>query len=232
MKKNKFLNKIIIVITLALITSSFLIKYYSTKISPLLINYADSKIKQITLDIINVSVSKAIENNYPNSILNIERDSNNDIELITYNTKEVSTFLGVISQNIEKQIQKLETGDIENLDISPYILNNYYKDTLIYTIPIGAASQNIFFSNLGPQIPIKLKLDGDIVTGITTNIKNYGINNALLQLDIKIEADIQIILPFNHKVTTITFETPLSIELINGKIPGYYYGTGLEYKES
>lgn len=231
MKKNKLLKKILFIITLAIIASSFLIKYYSDKISPLLIDYVDSKVRQITLAIINESLTEAIDSNYPNNILNIKRNSTNDIELINYNTKEVSKFLGVISDKAEEKIQKLEKGDIENLDISTYLLDNYSNENLIYSIPLGVASQNIFLSNLGPKIPIKLKLNSDIITGIKTQIKDYGINNALLELDINIEAEIQIILPFNHKISTITFTTPLSIELINGKVPSYYYGNNLEYQE-
>lgn len=231
MKKNKLLKKILFIITLAIIASSFLIKYYSDKISPLLIDYVDSKVRQITLAIINESLTEAIDSNYPNNILNIKRNSTNDIELINYNTKEVSKFLGVISDKAEEKIHKLEEGDIENLDISAYLLDNYSNENLIYSIPLGVASQNIFLSNLGPKIPIKLKLNSDIITGIKTQIKDYGINNALLELDINIEAEIQIILPFNHKISTITFTTPLSIELINGKVPSYYYGNNLEYQE-
>ena len=41
--------------------------------------------------------------------------------------------------------------------------------------------------NLGPKVPIKLRLDGNVITSIETNVKSYGYNSALIEISIKIE---------------------------------------------
>ena len=71
-----------------------------------------------------------------------------------------------------------------------------------------------------------------MTTGVKTTIKDYGINNALIQLDLTIDANIQIILPFASKITKVSFTTPITIDMINGKIPTYYLGKELEYKNN
>ena len=41
--------------------------------------------------------------------------------------------------------------------------------------------------NLGPKIPVKLSLVGDVVTGFSTDVTEYGINNALIKLMIDVK---------------------------------------------
>jgi sporulation protein YunB len=235
MKKNKkippLLKKIIFIIFLAIILSYFLIKYYSQKITPTLIEYAEIQTKEIALKIISTSYNEEISTNYPTNILNITRTSDNDIELINYNTKVVSEFLKTISNNIENNLHNLETGNLEKLGLAKEDIDNISKEGIIYNIPLGVATNNTFLSNLGPQIPLKIKINNDVVASTKVNITNYGINNALLELDLIIEANIQVILPFTSKVANVVYTTPLSIELINGKIPNYYL-SGLEYKNT
>lgn len=232
-KKYKLIKNTTIIISLAIILSYFLIKYYSSQIAPSLIEYAESKTKRIIINIINDSLTEELEKNSSQNILNISRNSNNDIELINYNTKELTKILNQISNKIEHNIYLLETGQMENFLTYSNNEDNFYHDKLIYNIPIGIATNNIFLANLGPKIPLKLKLNNNVITSINTNIKEYGINNALLELNITIEANIQIILPFTHKITTIKLSSPIAIKLLTGKIPGYYYHQpGLEYKNN
>lgn len=180
----------------------------------------------------NKSLSDELSKGFPKNIVTITRNSNNDIELINYDTKTLTNFLGEVSSNIEKNLDILETGNLEDLNLSGEELNNYYGKGLIYNIPLGHATNNIFLARLGPKIPLKLKTNSTMTTGIKTNVKDYGINNAIIELDLTIEANIQIILPFASKVTEVTFTTPLSIDMINGKIPSYYLGSELEYKNN
>lgn len=230
MKKNTLLIKLLIIIFLSFIISIFIVRYYSIKITPRLLKYAEIKTKEITLKIMNKSLSEEISEYFPNDILNITRNNNNDIEMINYNTQKLTKFLGGISTNIENNLDILETGDIKELNLSTEELNSFYGKGLIYNIPLGQATNNIFISELGPKIPLKLKINNNMTTGVKTIIKDYGINNALVELDLTIDANIQIILPFASKITKITFTTPLTIDMINGKIPNYYLGGELEYK--
>lgn len=230
MKKNTLITKLLITIFLSFTISIFVVKYYSNKITPLLLNYAEIKTKEITLKIMNKSLSEELSKGFPNDIIKITRNNDNNIEMINYNTEKLTKFLGGISTNIEKNLDILESGNIKDLNISTEEVNSSYGKGLIYNIPLGHATNNIFLSGLGPKIPLKLKINNTMTTGVKTDIKDYGINNALIELDLTIDANIQIILPFASKITKTTFTTPLSINMINGKIPSYYLGQELEYK--
>ncbi len=232
MKKNTLFIKLLITIFLSFIPSILIVKYYNDRITPQLLRYVEIKTQEITLKIMNKSLSEEISEYYPNDILKIIKNENNDIEMINYNTQKLTEFLGGISANIEKNLDILETGYLEDLNLTTEELNNYYGKGLIYNISLGQATNNIFLSGLGPKIPLKLRINNNMTTGVKTTIKDYGINNALIQLDLTIDANIQIILPFASKITKVSFTTPITIDMINGKIPTYYLGKELEYKNN
>ena len=81
-------------------------------------------------------------------------------------------------------------------------------------------------SNLGPVIPIRLHYMGDVNSNITTKITQYGINNALVEIGVKLEMTAQIILPFITDKMTLECDIPLAIKMIQGSVPNYY-GSGL-----
>ena len=79
---------------------------------------------------------------------------------------------------------------------------------------------------MGPKIPVRVEFVGSVLTNINTTIKEYGINNALIEMVIQIELKEKIILPILSKEILITNEVPVSYKIINGNIPNYY-GEGI-----
>ena len=76
--------------------------------------------------------------------------------------------------------------------------------------------------NLGPKIPVKLSLVGDVVTGFSTDVTEYGINNALIKLMIDVKVDTRIILPIISEEINIDASIPIAMKVVQGKIPDYY----------
>ena len=92
------------------------------------------------------------------------------------------------------------------------------KDGIVTYVPLFSGSKNIFFSNLGPKVPIKLILDGNVITSLQTNVKEYGYNSALIEISVRIEANTEVILPFkttNEKIVNIV---PISIKIVEGDV--------------
>lgn len=79
-------------------------------------------------------------------------------------------------------------------------------------------------SNIGPKIPIKFSLIGDVTTNLKTDVKEYGINNALLNVSIEIIVNFRVSLPFTSDKITINNVFPISMKVIQGSIPSYYSG--------
>ena len=79
---------------------------------------------------------------------------------------------------------------------------------------------------IGPKIPIKLKMVGNVTSGITTEVEEYGINNSLITISMEVCVEIQVVLPLTTDYVSITNYIPLAIKLIQGKVP-VYYGDGI-----
>ena len=63
---------------------------------------------------------------------------------------------------------------------------------------------------------------GDVVTGFSTDVTEYGINNALIKLIIDVKVDTRIILPIISEEINIDASIPIAMKVVQGKIPDYY----------
>ena len=65
---------------------------------------------------------------------------------------------------------------------------------------------------------------GNIESKITTNLKEYGINNLVLETYIDINVDTNILLPYTSGIVKVNYEVPIIKKVIEGKIPSVYGG--------
>ena len=192
----KTTSYLIIIFIITLTLSYFLTKYYSKKISKPIYSYAESEAKRLTTTIINDAISKQNLNYNEEDLYKIEKNNNNEIQLINFNTKEVTKLLSNITNLIEDNIENINNREDKLNDISQNHNITRAKDGLIYELPLGAVTGNIFLNSLGTKIPLKLQIIGDVISEVDSNVSEYGLNNALLKIDIKITINTRIIMPF------------------------------------
>ena len=231
LKKRKNLTKkekIIYIITLIMIFSFLLIFFIDKKISPILMIYAEKKSKSIA----SIMISEAVNNNVFSEIskddLFIERkDKNGKVLSTDFNPVIVNTVLNKITIYVQNYLEQLESGSIEKLELSKTVLNSYdlekLKKGVIYEFPSGIIFNNSLLSNLGPKIPVKINLNGDVITDIKTEVQSYGINNALIKVSANVKVYMQVIIPFKTKEIIVESNVPIVMKLVEGNVPSYYY---------
>ena len=79
--------------------------------------------------------------------------------------------------------------------------------------------------NFGPKIQIRLDIVGDVLSELETEVKPYGINNALVEVRVKLNAHARVILPLTTKEIDVNNVIPISINIVNGSIPEAYIAT-------
>ena len=128
---------------------------------------------------------------------------------------------------MQNYLEQLESGGIEELELSSTILSSYdlekLKKGIIYEIPSGIVFRNSLISNLGPKIPVKINLNGDVITDINTEVMSYGINNALIKVSVNVKVYMQVIIPFKTKEIVVEANIPVIMKLVEGNVPSYYY---------
>ena len=220
-KKIKKKNIILIIILLVIITVTLLLKTISSYVNPILMEYAKVEATKLSSIILNNATKKNIDNFNIENLFIITKEKDN-IKTIDFNSKEVNKLLTNITYYIQDYFKKIEEGNLNDLELGYYYDNNNLKKGIIYEIPIGALSGNSLLTNIGPKIPVKINLYGEIISKIETKITNYGINNALIEVFVNINIKTKVILPFTSEINDIKISIPIAIKLIEGNVPNYY----------
>lgn len=226
-KKNLFF--ILLLVTIISIFS--LLFYISKKIEPILLETAELEVNKFSTIIVNKAISQVLEDKIKaDNIFEMSKNKNDEIQTIDFNPVIVNQILSVATTVVQSNLKLLESGELESIGVydmgfSKNRINDLEKG-IIMRIPMGVVSNNSLFSNLGPKIPIRLHYLGDVNSNITTNITQYGINNAMIEVGIHIEMTAQIILPLMTKKKVLDYNIPVVIKIVQGIVPSYY-GNGL-----
>ena len=225
-KKNKIINTIIIIFIFLVLFIIIFINYYSNKSKDVLMAYAESETRKLTILVINKAITKQMSDSWTNDIFDVVYNNQGEIILIDFNSQNTSKILSTMTNLIELNLRAIEEGKIDMLELPNNSLEAYDMDLLdkgiITYIPFGITTCSSLLYNLGPKIPVKLSLLGDVVTGFSTDVTEYGINNALIKLMIDVKVDTRVILPIISEEITINASIPIAMKVVQGKIPDYY----------
>ncbi|MGM9876880.1 MAG: sporulation protein YunB [Bacilli bacterium] len=225
-KRNNILFLMLLIITLVIILSFMLINYCSKKAYPILKSYAEAETKKLTILIINKAVTKQLYNMDVEELFKVTYNKDGEIILIDFDTKKTSKILSNMTSLVELNMRAVEEGKIDMLELPENSLSNYNMDLLskkiICEIPFGLVTGSNLLANVGPKIPVKISLVGDVSTNFSTEVVEYGINNALLKVMINIKVTTKVILPISSEELTIDANIPIGMKVIQGKIPNYY----------
>lgn len=220
-KFNKFL-----IIFISLVILIFLsLKFINSKVNPVLLDYAEMESRKLASIIINDAINQNVAKSNIDDMFIITKDGD-EIKSIDFNPIIVNQILTQTTSLIQSNLKYLEQGKIELLNLTNEALIDYNQDKLkqgiIYEIPSGVIFGNSFLANIGPKIPVKFSLVGDITSYVNTQVTDYGINNALIEVNVVLDLSIQIILPFITNKININTSVPIALKLIQGNVPNYY----------
>ena len=182
-------------------------------------DYSISEMKRITSIIINRSINSDILDKEDMNSLFVINKEDNEIMTISLDSIIVNKLTDIISDACEDNLRLVEEGNYQELKEKFNIGEEYFY------VPSGIIFKNTLFSSIGPKIPINLKIVGNVTSNIKTDVKEYGINNSLITISSEITVEMMIILPFSSDYISITNLVPISIRLIQGKVPQIYGGS-------
>ena len=228
-KKRSKKNIIILLFILLVIVIFFSMYMMNHVLSPFLEKYARAEMKKISNLILNQSLSKEVraDMNVDNLYV-LHKDSNGTITSVDLNSAVVNELLGRVTKKVSQDFKLVEQGKVDQLTYYQDVFDDTMMDKkalkkgVVFYIPTGLAFKNVFLSNLGPKIPVRFRLTGEIGSNLETKITNYGINNALIKLMIDVKVDTRIILPIISEEINIDASIPIAMKVVQGKIPDYY----------
>ncbi len=140
------------------------------------------------------------------SFLNVIKNKNEEIIEVTYDIEKCEQIMNYVTQKMSESIENI-TGDGYTM---------FVPSLSIFDWPL--------LTNLGPKIPVKIVLTDVAMGNIRTEIREYGINNALLEIYIDIDVKIAPVLLSQAETKSKKYSFLLSSKLITGKVPDLYNG--------
>lgn len=139
-------------------------------------------------------------------LFKVIKNKNDEIVEVIFDIKKSEDVMNNLTKQMTNSIQKK--------------INDGY---LLY-VSVGSMFDSPLLSHLGPKIPVKVDLTDVAMGSVRTKIKEYGINNALLEVYIDIEVKTAPVLLSKHKPIVKKYSFLLSSKIISGKVPDYYGG--------
>lgn len=217
-KNRKKVDKHLYIIIFIFLVTFILLKLFTIKSSPLLMEYAENKSKNIINTLVNNSLNKII-NKSEIKIIDVEKNNQGDIVNINFNNNVMNEILYKVTDNLLNDIYILEKKTKKNINDK-----HVPKEDYIYFIPIGIINNIPILTNIGPKIPFKIEIISSTENNIVNNVKEYGINSSLVEIVLNIKIQIEVILPFQSKTIFVNKNIILESKIIQGKIPQYYGG--------
>lgn len=216
----KKLGIFFLILIIVLILSIIILKMINDKIAPRVMDYSIGEMKRISSTIVNRSVNyDLLEQVNLDELFVVTKSREEEVISITLNSSIVNQITDLISDACEDNLRLIEEGKFSELKKKFNIGEEYFY------VPSGIMFNNSVLSQIGPKIPINLKIIGNVTSGINTDVKEYGINNSLITVSVEIKVELMVILPFSSDYVSVTNYIPIAIKLIQGKVPDLYGGS-------
>ena len=230
MRKNRILTFILYVVFFSFVGGYFFIRFISFKYGDSFISYGVAHARRIVTLVINGTFNSSNYYSNVNDILVIDRDDKNNIRSIDIDTYKSNLFLNDINMRVGNNLNYISKGNVNNLDIDLSTIADvdydYFKDGFVYSIPFGSLIGSGLLSNLGPNIPVKLIMVGDVVSDIDNSVKEYGINNAMIEVKVNVKVTMLVSILFKTEKISVNVSRVVIMKVIQGNIPEYYFVKG------
>jgi len=178
--------------------------FVERNLRPPLMNIATLRVKQIATEAINESIAQQVA-------------GRSDFEkLVDWRTDaggKVSGFMLNYGEHMRITSETIRTVQ-ETLNEIKHIPEH---------IPVGQALGSAVIASFGPRVPVRFEPVGAAKVELNTRQSDAGINMILVEVYIRIVAEVAIIIPFDTKPEMVETEIPISYLLVVGDVPMYYY---------
>ncbi|ANX13442.1 sporulation protein YunB [Fictibacillus arsenicus] len=199
-------------------------------IEPTLMHVAQRKTEEIASLAINEAIiNKLFDSIDMQDILVSKEDKDGNIVYAGVNQQIVNKVQNQSAIVVQEFLKEIEEGRIpKSIESNELGLSKNHSNEpgVIMSIPLGQATENSLLANLGPKIPIKFTIVGDVNTDIEEKIETVGINNTWISINIIVTVKAKVVIPFATETATVTRPIQIMGQFIPGEVPIYYNQSG------
>ena len=203
----------IIKILLILVIAITIVRAVLLSINPIIEEKCKTVAKSIATKISNEQATLVMAKYTYEDLINVIKDENGNIKMIGTNIISVNEIISDIPIKIQEELEKSENNN--------------------FNIKLGSFFGSKIFSGMGPNINIKIQLDGTVETDLKSEFTSQGINQTLHRIYLDVVCKVRILTPVNVISEEIKNQVLLVEGIIAGEIPESYYNLeGLEKKDA
>jgi sporulation protein YunB len=197
-------KKLIIALLIFLLFSVQSFVFMERNLRPSLLALAKVRIKQMATQSINTAVAERISRDTKaENLIDWKTDNNGKTTGFMLNYAEHMRITSDTITTVQKLMDNLQS-------ISEYV-------------PLGQALNSAIVASFGPKIPIRFVPAGSVKVDLSTRYQNAGINMILVEVYVRIIAEVTVIIPFDTDTEIVETEIPISYSLVVGDVPTYYF---------
>lgn len=207
---------------------SFLCRIVTTSIlisvcTGTMIGFFGNRLKSHYMAVADTQADKVASLVTLNTVASLLKDSYSQVPFlyddddVLFNTGQLNALLRDSVNEVYREIRKIEEGTSD-------IFEGKYGKGIIYEIPFHLFSDNVLFSTFGPKIPVRFSLLGDVKGQILSTVEEFGINNALITLNLVMDVSSRVSVPMTSSLIKTQISVPVYSRLFTGKIPTVFYG--------
>lgn len=224
-------QKLAIFLACFLLSVAGLFYWINARLTPTYLDYAEVQTNKIA----SMVISKAINSRTTgildvNDIIQEVPSQNTSMVTNTFNTEIITRVMAEMNTLVLTHLEQAEKGNLSSL---PYLDDiEYDKQAMeedggvVFFVPIGQATNIPLLGNLGPKIPIRFHVIGNVQSNAVTSIEEFGINNAMVKVDIHLKVSVQIIVPLASKMSVVEQSIPVAMGLVQSPVPHIFTNGG------
>lgn len=207
-KKHKRTRRVAIVLVLVLfVTVALALYFYRKSMTPIILDIAQTRLKAETTLALNEAIFDVLANCNDQDFVNVEKNNQNDVVLISANSAYVNRLAREVSVVSQKQINNIQKFRIQ--------------------IPIGTLSGIPLLSEKGTEVEVTVTPIGKVTCSFTSDFESAGINQTVHKIFLNVCSRVDLIIPtFHMEVETVT-PILISESIIVGKVPNTFLQGGL-----
>lgn len=202
--RSKLEKKITFMLLCTLIMCAIFALLIDARAAPVLYAMAEDKAKNVAMQAINDSVN-----------LVIEEDEESYKELVDYRYDDEGNIISV-NTNINL------TNSIEGSILDGVVKKIDQASRCPITIPVGTLLGSDLLTGRGPAITFYISLSGNARSSIENLFESTGINQTRHQIQIRVEADISIVMAGKNSSASVENTIVIGETIIVGRIPDSY----------
>ncbi|ADG06961.1 sporulation protein YunB [Kyrpidia tusciae DSM 2912] len=173
-------------------------------IRPVFVDIAKGMARRLATDAINQALVQTVQQGIDYSkLVTLQTDRNGRVIGATLDEKEVLRLQTAVTTRVQAVVDHLSTQQID--------------------VPIGQAMNSSIFSAFGPMIPVAIVPFGTAESEVQQTTREAGINQTIHEVDIQVQARIQILAPFVAEPVDVQTKVPVAYMVLVGEVPQYFF---------